>query len=451
MFLLCFLCYRIYQNVSLLGSLVYVKPFGFDVNGEFDIQLRRLPPKPVLISMCSKEEYKAFINIPIDYKSCETIKNFCNISNITQAQNGFVQFSGIIPTKDRYRALIAMCSNERSVYEINLSFKNQYTYLDIEKIPLLTTKPILLGLILISICYWIFNWVSNCAGTNSLHAYFSIAYIITGASTLIDMFYYDHFDKTDDYHFIVLLSGVFSFLKELMLVSGMLLVSKGFGIVHSNISATTMLVTVLTCAIVLGSVTIYEYIESSLWSMMAFLTFIISLYFLIMQLMDGIRDALLHIIAHLYVIFDAGIDPTSTPVWEKFQIYQNLSFIIFSYFSVITLADLIITIAESPIWILEFIRDCCNVGLLMASMYLFRIRPALARGYQTIGEEGEPARFTREQVESREMDEEQFRIKKQWDSSTVLPPQPIIIDSESSRTENPNAPPEEDVNNVMTP
>ena len=430
MLLLNFLFYRIYQNVSLSGDTIFVRPFNFEEGGSFDIVLTKLKATTVLISMCNSEETRQFSLTTGQYTTCSLLSRICNLSSEITVENRTASYSDKILTNGRYRGIISLCDSLNSQYEINLTYRNTQTLLDMEKVPLLITKPIIFILICLAFIYWLINWILNCNGNSRLHTYFSIAYIITGLSTFFDILYYEHFNKSDEETSIVLVSTIYQFMKELLLISGMLFVSQGFGVVHSKISIKDLFITLITCGVVLGSALLYNNSESSKYSIFIFMLFLISLYYLIVKLMDGIRDALLHIYAHLLVIAREGIDPSTTPVWEKLQIYNVLSYILFSYFLIVGMSDIILTLFEVQLWIIDLIRDICDLGLLCASMYMFRIRPALAAGYEQVGEIGEPAEFTRDEIETMEFTENTFaNATKVWEVGSPLPPQPIIKDA----------------------
>ena len=430
--LLTLLGYRITQDVSLASSVAYVPLYGFQEGGSIDIRLSKLEtPGPVLIAACSEDQLETFSKMAVTSKTCDSLSQTCPLSINDFPIDGNLNFNATVTEKAYYRTLIMMCSPQTSDsrYSINLFYRNPDSLMSFDKIPCLYIKPIFCVLFLVACVFWYVNWFINRKQTNSLHTFYTVAITFSVIYMITDMAYYVHYNHSDTNIGVSAMDVIFRFVFEFLFISGFMLICRGFGIINNDYTKWQILETCAYSALVIIALNVLNYVENLWVQLVIFIVFIISFFLLMRTMIKGIRDSMLHVYAHMYVIAEKGIDPSTTPIMSKFKLFNIVNYILIGYFIILIVLTLVTYFTRVATYVSELIIDLINGVILYGAVFLFRLRKQLAQGYVAIGEGAEVQEFTRADIERLNLKDILSRATTPWDGVSTLPPQPKIVDS----------------------
>ena len=432
MFLFTLLSYRIKKDVSLDSSVAYVPLYGFQQGGSIDIKLTNLDtPGPVLIASCSEDEFSTFNQMSVMSKTCESLSETCPLSILEIPTENSLNFNATVTKKDYYRTLIMMCSVQtlESKYTIDLFYRNPSSLMSFDQIPCLYIKPVFCVLFFAACVYWYINWFRFRGNSNSLHTFYTVAITFSVIYMITDMAYYIHYNSSDTSIGVDVADIIFRLAFQFLFISGFMLVCRGFGIIHDDYTKWQILETCAYTALVIASINVLNNVENIWIQLVIFIVFIASFALLMRTMLKGIRDSLLHVYAHMYVIAEKGINPASTPIMSKLKMFNVINYILMGYFIILIILTLVSYFTRVPTFASELVIDLINTVILYGATYLFRLTKGNASEYRPLAEAGEVREFTREDIERLNINEILQTATNDWDGETQLPPQPKIVDS----------------------
>jgi hypothetical protein len=135
--------------------------------------------------------------------------------------------------------------------------------------------------------------------------------------------------------------------------------------------------------------------------------------------------------AHLMVIRDDGIIPTTTPVYQKFLIYQTILYLIGLAFLAFLMLNILLSAVAASTWVVWFVNNI--VQLLIIGMMLWLYRPRGAAVDQFMQPDAPADGTERGEVLLEELDgfavNDQGGNMREWEEGMQLPLQPIVVSS----------------------
>jgi hypothetical protein len=144
------------------------------------------------------------------------------------------------------------------------------------------------------------------------------------------------------------------------------------------------------------------------------------------SLIQGIRTVDKFILAHMVMIYRAGINPYSTPIYFKHIIYTFLAHVTIIFFSGSVVIMSLELAGGLSAWVKDMLVWILNIGLLSSLAFLFRSRKVECCGYLRF-EEGEELNVEYlESINEHLLDDQNPEELMQWEEGMVLPPFPRV-------------------------
>lgn len=422
----CFflLSYRTSKNISYVSDTIDAGSWKFINGGYLEINISDTNNSEFTFKICTRKEYEDI------YYSLYSGSKTCEIHETVQMdESGMISYSHNFTKAGKYITLITV-NDAYSSYYLSLHYRNGDSLLSADLIPCLYFEPFIFVAVLVPIAYWIYNWYKNFSSSNVLHYYFSFSLLIILFCTTVNMAYYYFANKNDDTYSVEIVIIVADVLFYSVFLTSVLLLSRGYGILHTDYNIVFMLCTLLS------SILFFSFVEVSRCtdkiSDLVFLvvsTVMLLLFYSILY--SSIRSSTYKITAHIYVIVQAGIDPSTTPVARKITTLNSV-FVGTTVF--IVTKSLKIIVSDMDIfdeWVCILFDEVVNSLVVYVIVYFFKLNKMMGRGYQNIGESSAPREFTIEEVMGLVIPET-YEGLQPWDQSSELPAQPLIVSQKST-------------------
>ena len=145
------------------------------------------------------------------------------------------------------------------------------------------------------------------------------------------------------------------------------------------------------------------------------------------ELISNIEEANSVVAAHLLIISQDGIDPETTPIYKKFQIFKTITDAVVWYFTIMMFRTILFELLNIPDFIMTIIYDIATIALLITTAYAFKLKKSLRNGYIMVGENTDSVEFTLDDIERLNEDNEiQRNATTPWHEGMPLPSQPRI-------------------------
>lgn len=215
--------------------------------------------------------------------------------------------------------------------------------------------------------------------------------------------------------------------------------AKGMNIINEKISIQEHLNILVWSFIISIPFSISDEDELSLLDYIFIVIYLFFFIIFVFILRRMIKKTKRKLVAHLYVINEEGIDPLSTPIYEKYLLYEKISFFLMNFFccSIVIICLLIF----SCVYVLNMILiDLILLSFALPLAWFYRYRKEMKRGYMKFDEiefKREPKKILSETVNKIDLStfqkkgsENGFNAEKNlWSDGMPLPPCPIIVES----------------------
>ena len=220
-------------------------------------------------------------------------------------------------------------------------------------------------------------------------------------------------------------SIIFSLLSRGMFFSTLLLAAKGWCIIKDTIHLREIAASLLCSFLFMSLQKIIEYIYLGKYAIYAMAVALLFIALFIYELVQSINQASLHIMAHLLVIQNEGIDAESTPVYLKHRMYAFLQKTIILGCILALVCMVITSVTEAPLWASATLQYISEIIILTAFGCIFRLRATDSAGYSMVGDSNLTS-----SIEVALDDIKEFNLGKegkQWQEGMELPAQPTIV------------------------
>jgi hypothetical protein len=151
----------------------------------------------------------------------------------------------------------------------------------------------------------------------------------------------------------------------------------------------------------------------------------VSMLLFMHDLVQSSNDATLHIVAHLLAIRNAGINPRTTPVFQKHRLYRRFLLIIGFGSLELLLAIIVANLFDIGFLPLEVMGDCLITIVLALLAFVFRLRPEGVVKYERIAEDGGVQEMLMSDLDG--VDVAQLDGGREWVDGMALPAPPEIV------------------------
>jgi hypothetical protein len=430
--LFCRQTYRIDQS-----SIITIFPDIGLLNGSScSLTITDADPECFFIALVDSDEYSGIPHLSFSYAS-----QFCSRTNSHFANVNATIFSHIreadilfpIPKTDVYKPLIVSCRSESSRYNVLIEFQNGNSLLDSRRLPSFIVIPIELLCLLMIIISWIVNQIIFRRGAVSLQHAITIAMILGALTVAMNFCVLWSESHKDEPTFLNLGQNLCSMLFEISIYSTLILAAKGWCIVIPHISISDITEIVLYCSILFIFRALYSKIQMMVFAICMFALTAGVMLLLWLSLINGIRAVDRRIVAHLKIIYNAGINPFSTPVYFKHLMYAFLVHVTVIYFSGNVVVMSLEIAGSLHAWLKDMLVWILNVGLLCSLGFLFRSRKVDCSGYLRFegGEEVDEEVLKKLDVNVLgELDDPDLI---EWTEGMELPPSPVVVSEKDMR------------------
>lgn len=236
-----------------------------------------------------------------------------------------------------------------------------------------------------------------------------------------------------------IIESIFVMIEGAIIFYSIFLSAKGMNIVNEKISFQEHLDTFVKSFIISIPFLFSDENDLSLIDYIFMVIFLVIFIFYIIGLRRSIKKTKRKLVAHLYVINEEGIDPISTPIYEKYLLFGKISFYLMNFFCC---SIVILCLSQfSCVYALNLIlMDLILLFFALPLAWFYRYRKEMKRGYMKFDEiefKREPKRILSETVNKiylstfqKKGSENGFNAEKNmWTDGMPLPPCPIIVES----------------------
>ena len=427
-----------YQVKPKSGFIVLLQRWGFEENGSYNITFWDVDGVNSTLALVAKRDdaityidYVEELAKKSDFEEIDFCPDFhVNYSNVVMIENGTGSVSGTIDKKGMYYTIVSSCSKYDNGYKFRLVYKNPNSCLSYDEKPLLITVPVVTSLIGLIFILWIINWVLHFSCKNSLHIYFTAGITLSAIYYILYTFEVISSNKTDIETPVYTARRVFRVFQETILLSAMLMAAEGWCIVKNTISWWSVLLSFACSACVTISFAIVEFLYlNTVETVIALIFVVVASCTYMVVLFININSGRQHIVAHLYVIAEEGIDPVTTPIYKKLQLYQSVASAVICYFMVIMVRTLIQSFYPLQVWITQLLYDLIIIILIAIISFFFRMKKETSNGYMMLGDEDqEPRVFSAQDIQHINYNNVEGS-NRPYEEGMHLPAQPFITKS----------------------
>lgn len=181
--------------------------------------------------------------------------------------------------------------------------------------------------------------------------------------------------------------------------------------------------------------TLSSNVSFTVFSIVFFAATTMLLLILFSSLRRGINLVEKHILAHMYIIYQKGINPMTTPIHRQYLIYAHFKHILVIYFS-ICIAKMSYELVDSTVyWLQDIFNVSVRILILCALAALFHVRKEDWIVYTNFDAK------TATEMSAKLADEiciDMFNNDDElveWNAGMELPPQPIISKEKEEKDE----------------
>lgn len=430
MFFLLFVFYHSKKDGSFARIDRYYRSFGFLPNATFNFTVLAnvSDQTTIILGLLTENEHSYTFSVDYDLDMiCSGNMSFGEINSTQRFRNHRISWVGKIRTQKVLHPVFMSCHNDTFDFTSILDFQNIKSCLDYRRIPMLKSKFYVVGGYGVMLIVSLYNYIYFYKHGKPLHLMITLSLMISIASSILSYFRLKHENTTDQLASIQYISEAFSFVGNVIMFTTMILAARGWGLLSEKISLKNVVRTILVTMVFFSLITYSQYADVHLFQVVLTFIILVLIVVLLRLVVFSINEAELLILAHLYVISQSGIDPSSTPVYKKHHIYQVYQNSVISYFTVSILKLISVLFLELDFWVADLIEEISNIMMYFVLIWCFRIRRVDTNGYSLIGKAGRV--LTMNDLENISVDDRQIHNHDllQWEDGMTLPPPPDLL------------------------
>lgn len=381
------LSYRVTGNVKFYYKAGYICDFGFLKGGEFVMTARNNISKfkegLSRIFIMTKDQYNSFqnalLNDELDFEKCdygEVYDKF--LINFTDNYDEIL-FDGKIDMKRVYYTVIMNCdyklARDEDRYYLDAVFMNpDGQLLDYREIPKLKIFPTFIAIVSIILVLFIGLLIYYKRHFLKLYIFIIVCclmYILFLVFSFISLKYSSNHDDHSKWEICL---TVFECLYCICLCSFLVISSTGWCLLNVELNVKDTIITIFAISAMFSMLFLQVNVEYGYYELLFFFIEIASMFIVARALFNNTKDAEDKITAHLYVISKDGIDPKTTPIYEKYKMYQIFLYMNMFFFLFIIIVNSIMGLFEVESWLQSLINIFCQLFALLNPIIIFRPR-----------------------------------------------------------------------------
>lgn len=411
--------------------------FGFEVGGTYSLTATNIQIPKLMMGLITDTEYAKLDVLSLKPSNCTeddhpTISNISQIFNI-ENKSQIIQLTGTIDKKDVYNIFFYGCYNKSFSLSYDHFMKNPNSYIDYRYTPLFTMEPVVLGIMVLIFVIWLVNWFMNFSVQIYIHYMFTGtfgAFILSAIGYLAFIFIAKNY-QTPIFGYIIFFSA--AIVKYIVLLATILMASKGWCILVDTVRYCEFATSFIYSACAIVAFTIVAYTNFTL--LVQSIIIIIGLIFFILymySLITSINKLNLMILAHMMVIQQYGIDPTTTPLQQKKRMYRLFNILLLSVTVLILIYLVVSMFVDTTFWIADSMKSVIEIYFMLGILFIFHIRSTDSDGYTKINDSQDPGEeFALADIEAAQQGDGPITPGKgiQWKPGMRLPTKPQIVET----------------------
>lgn len=403
--------------------------FGFSKDGEYIMTLSN-PSAPMVFGLATNYELD---ENSILYYEMGSRPNVCHGNMPLSAVQRFVDFNETVTLRgatERKTVLTPFyygCEEEYT-FSVEIDFINGKSHLDYRMYPSSICTPIFIGLFGLLFVLWLVNWFTHFTLDIKIHYFlttcFGLAVILRGLyyGYLLDLKKVGFLSDSINYSY-----GVFDSINTLFLLITLILAARGWYIISKKIEGKPLIAPIIFSAAYVILSALLNFLSLGFYDFLIAIGALVCLGFYIFYLTRYVNESLFKITAHIVVIKNQGIDPKTTPVYQKYKMFKLYFRALIVYCICIMVQLFTEVFSGNLLWLPRLLSDLSSLILLCFLFYIFMIRQKRNNGYLIFEEDGDPEEFSQNDIQSFQVDGVEQAAGNEWDENTPLPPVPIIV------------------------
>ena len=402
------------------------KAWKFGKGGNFSITLDAISPsRPFFVGLLTASE----ANYILWYGSSQLVCSE-NVSSEFPLTRLFAKpdtFNGTLAEGGTYTLMWMACpqsEGDKATYTLSFRFVNPNTFLSLNEYPMVYGTPLVTVVLGGFLVLWFVNWLCNFSMKNKLHLLLTIAYVFTFIYYIVCCCTIVQQHKSDEPSNLPLACRVLRVFQETILLLVMSLAAEGWYIIRPDIKWREAVICAVLAVAVCVPAAVLDYADMSLVAaVFVLILFAVTGVLFYMNLLRHVGRARKQVMAHLVVIQEQGINPKTTPIYQKYTMFKSLSVTVLGYFLLLFTRSIFMSVWTFPEWIAELTYYILLSALMIVVGTFFKMKKETREGYFMIGEEGEPRVFTGNDIETLELTSFDGQT---WSQDMALPGQPVI-------------------------
>ena len=427
--------YRNTVRINTQARIVSIEDFGFEEGGQSITRfLSHGNSNSLFFAVFDAEQQKEFTKqrVPTSNSSsiCTDHEQYRIFKNMSEVDN--CQFVVDKETILYYKLFECGDASTIDAKLVNI-FSNKHTRMDTRWIGIIQAKLITIVIFFLILCYWFVNWFLHFRVQIWIHYFFTLTFVLSFLIDTVRFYELRTLDQQDISSFWTPFRVVLEIIGSITAFTTLLLASKGWCIIRDEISITEMLLSVLYSIVFVILLEIPQYFYLGVLELPIFLCSLVFVGLYVRELIVSINDASLHILAHMIAIYNEGIDPQTTPVYRKHQMYQYFEGAVICGCTLVLIKICVSMFVDIKFWVSETLNDIIEIILLLTIEIIFRLRGTSAAGYETVVSQN------RENNEIHLEEIETFKDSggRKWEEGMPLPGMPNIVKGNKNDAEKP--------------
>lgn len=211
-----------------------------------------------------------------------------------------------------------------------------------------------------------------------------------------------------------------------------MLSSTGWCILAVDLTWYAVLITILSVGAFVATCFLQLYVTLEMWQVAVLILQIASLGAIFTAMFLNTRKAQRIVKAHLMVIREEGIAPETTPVYQKFLIYQAILYVIGLAFLTFVLLNILMSAVGASQWVVWMVNNIVQLVIIGMMLWLYRPRGAAFDRFMrpdVPGEGEERGEVLLEDLEGFVVSGGGEGNMREWEEGMGLPLQPVVVSS----------------------
>jgi hypothetical protein len=375
-------CLRInHERYTSHRGLIYPADFGFLENGEYSITVHESSCR-LVFGLFSPDEFER-------RNEAHVTPGYESLADIQQVYtNESISIAGVIPATHVYTlfSCVHVCTSVQ--FTMSVDFSNPSSRLDSRAMPSLIELPIAIAAFCLLLLFWFVNWFLNRDLRVRVHYCLTVTFSIGLIVRVLFFANLKHTEASDTSIGLQLVAVSFQVLFLVCSYTVLILCALGWCIVRESIQivelarALILVASVVVCQTVLALVTLPDWLRICLSVL-----FIVSYALYGREFWRAIDLTKLYVMAYCLEIYNAGIDPLTTPVWPKYRLLWRLQYCVMVYLAALVVPSVVGMIrADLLAWVTRLLQDLADFIIVVGFALLYRLRGGNRDGFPLGGE-----------------------------------------------------------------